>query len=97
MRMTAGSLGGSRPGGRERHAFGHLVIKMSAHPPFGAQVILNGHEYVAVATHDEGIGFTKEENRFTEIAIRQRLARVADAWRLRGSKKVRGSAVCASR
>jgi hypothetical protein len=30
-------------------AFGHLVIKMSGHPPFGAQVILNGHEYVAVA------------------------------------------------
>ena len=24
-------------------AFGHLVIKMSGHPPFGAQVILNGH------------------------------------------------------
>ena len=23
-------------------AFGHLVIKMSGHPPFGAQVILNG-------------------------------------------------------
>ena len=25
--------------------FGHLVIKMSGHPPFGAQVILNGHEW----------------------------------------------------
>ena len=23
-------------------AFGHLVVKMSGHPPFGAQVILNG-------------------------------------------------------
>ena len=29
--------------------FGHLTIKMSGHPPFGAQVILNGHEYVACA------------------------------------------------
>ena len=28
-------------------AWGHLVVKMSGHPPFGAQVILNGHEYVA--------------------------------------------------
>ena len=28
-------------------AWGHLTIKMSGHPPFGAQVILNGHEYVA--------------------------------------------------
>ncbi len=61
-------------------AFGHLVIKMSGHPPFGAQVILNGHEYVAVAAHGEGIGFTKEGNCFTEIADPQRLARVADAW-----------------
>jgi hypothetical protein len=61
-------------------AFGHLVIKMSGHPPFGAQVILNGHEYVAVAAQGEGIGFTKEGNCFTEIADPQGLARVADAW-----------------
>ena len=61
-------------------AFGHLVIKMSGHPPFGAQVILNGHEYVAVAAQGEGIGFTKEGNCFTQIADPQRLARVADAW-----------------
>jgi hypothetical protein len=61
-------------------AFGHLTIKMSGHPPFGAQVMLNGHEYVAVAAHAEGIGFTKEGNCFTEIADPQRLARVADAW-----------------
>jgi hypothetical protein len=61
-------------------AFGHLAIKMSGHPPFGAQVMLNGHEYVAVAAQGEGIGFTKEGNCFTEIADPQRLARVADAW-----------------
>jgi hypothetical protein len=61
-------------------AFGHLVIKMSGHPPFGAQVILNGHEYVAIAAQADGAGFTKEGNCFTEIADPQRLARVADAW-----------------
>ena len=61
-------------------AFGHLAVKMSGHPPFGAQVMLNGHEYVAVAAQGEGIGFTKEGNCFTEIADPQRLARVADAW-----------------
>ena len=27
--------------------WGHVTIKMSGHPPFPAQVILNGHEYVA--------------------------------------------------
>ena len=61
-------------------AFGHLTIKMAGHPPFGAQVILNGHERVAVAAQAEGIGFTKEGNCFTGIADPQGLARVADAW-----------------
>jgi hypothetical protein len=60
--------------------FGHLVVKMSGHPPFGAQVILNGHEYVAIAARAAGIGFAKEGNCFTEIADPQRLAQVADAW-----------------
>jgi hypothetical protein len=38
------------------------VIKMSGHPPSGAQVILNGHQYVACAAQAKGIGFTKEGN-----------------------------------
>jgi hypothetical protein len=61
-------------------AFGHMVIKMSGHPPWPAQVILNGHENVAITARSEGIGFTKEGNCFTEIADPQRLAQVADAW-----------------
>src|SRR5713101_8166305 len=60
-------------------AGGHVTVKMSGHPPFGAQVILNGHEYVAAAASAAGIGFTKEGNCFTEVADPQRLARVADA------------------
>ena len=24
--------------------WGHITIKMAGHPPFGAQIILNGHE-----------------------------------------------------
>jgi hypothetical protein len=59
-------------------AWGHLVIKMSGHPPFPAQVILNGHEYVACAAQAAGIGFVKEGDCFTGIADPQRLARVAD-------------------
>ena len=27
--------------------WGHITIKISGHPPFPAQVILNGHEYMA--------------------------------------------------
>ncbi len=58
--------------------WGHLTIKMSGHPPFGAQVILNGHEYVACAARAAGIGFTKEGNCFTAVGDPQALARVAD-------------------
>ena len=59
-------------------AFGHMTIKMSGHPPFGAQVILNGHEYVACAAQAAGIGFAKEGNCFTRIGHPERLAQVAD-------------------
>jgi hypothetical protein len=59
--------------------WGHLTIKMSGHPPFAAQVILNGHEYVARQALAAGIGFVKEGNCFTDIADPQGLARVADA------------------
>jgi hypothetical protein len=59
--------------------WGHMTVKMSGHPPWPAQVILNGHEYVAVAAQGEGIGFVKEGNCFTGIADPQGLARVADA------------------
>jgi hypothetical protein len=59
-------------------AWGHLTIKMSGHPPFGAQVILNGHEYVACAAQAAGIRFAKEDNCFTGIADPHGLAQIAD-------------------
>jgi hypothetical protein len=59
-------------------AWGHLTVKMSGHPPFGAQVILNGHEYVACAGQAAGIGFAKEGNCFTRVDDSARLAQVAD-------------------
>src|SRR3954470_20697853 len=58
--------------------WGHLTIKMSGHPPFGAQVILNGHEYVACAAQAAGLPFAKEGNCFTRVDDPQRLAQVAD-------------------
>lgn len=58
--------------------FGHLVIKMSGHPPFGAQVILNGHEFVACAAQAAGLSFTKEGNCFTAVPDPQPLAQLAD-------------------
>jgi hypothetical protein len=58
--------------------WGHITIKMSGHPPFGAQIILNGHEYVACQARKEGIQFTKEGNCFTQISDSARLAQIAD-------------------
>ena len=58
--------------------WGHVTIKMSGHPPFGAQVILNGHEYVDCGARRAAIGFTKAGNCFTAVADPQALAQVAD-------------------
>src|ERR1700738_60807 len=59
--------------------WGHVTIKMSGHPPFGAQIILNGHEYVAGQAAAAGIAFTKVGNCFTAVAGPAGLARIADA------------------
>ena len=58
--------------------WGHVTIKISGHPPFGAQVILNGHEYIACAGQKAGLGFAKEGNCFTRVSEPERLAQIAD-------------------
>lgn len=58
--------------------WGHITIKMSGHPPFGAQVILNGHEYVASQGAKQQLLFAKEGNCFTQVEDVAELARVAD-------------------
>jgi hypothetical protein len=58
--------------------WGHLTIKMSGHPPFGAQVMLNGHEYVACQAQKAGVGFTRQDNCFTTITSAAELAQIAD-------------------
>ncbi|HZM80572.1 MAG TPA: hypothetical protein VFC19_32950 [Candidatus Limnocylindrales bacterium] len=59
--------------------WGHVTIKMSGHPPFGAQIILNGHEWVACQGRRVGIAFSKDGNCFTAVADPVGLARIADA------------------
>jgi hypothetical protein len=58
--------------------WGHVTIKISGHPPFPAQVILNGHEYVACQARQAGIQFTQEGNCFTSISNAAGLAKIAD-------------------
>ena len=52
---------------------------MSGHPPFGAQIMLNGHEFVARQATAAGIAFSKVGNCFTAVADPAGLARIADA------------------
>ena len=73
--------------------WGHITIKISGHPPFPAQVILNGHEYVACQAQKVGIRFTKEGNCFTHISDAAGLAKIADT--LSGQRTIgRLSRVC---
>ena len=58
--------------------WGHVTIRMSGHPPFPAQIILNGHEYVARQARKAGIVFHKEGNCFTHISDAPAFAQIAD-------------------
>src|SRR5260370_3372856 len=55
-----------------------FTIKISGHPPFPAQVILNGHDYVACQGRKAGISFAKEGDCFTQISDAAGLAKIAD-------------------
>jgi len=58
--------------------WGHVTIKICGHPPFSAQIILNGHEYVACQARQAGLEFGKEGNCFTNIVDVAGLAKIAD-------------------
>ena len=58
--------------------WGHITIKISGHPPFPAQIMLNGHEYVACQARKAGITFTKQGNCFTNVSRAAALAKIAE-------------------
>jgi len=66
---------------------------MSGHPPFGAQVMWNGHELVACQASQEKIDWQKEDHCFTESTDAAGLARVADTLSQSGAVE-RLSLVC---
>lgn len=61
--------------------WGHVTIRFCPHPPFNAQIILNGHEWVAIRAAKLGVHFTKEGNCFTNTSDAAGLARVADTMK----------------
>jgi len=58
--------------------WGHITIKISGHPPFPAQIMLNGHEYVACQARKAGITFSKQGNCFTYVSSPAALAKIAE-------------------
>ena len=58
--------------------WGHITIKISGHPPFPAQVILNGHDYMERQARKAGILFIKEGNCFIQISDLAGFARIAE-------------------
>lgn len=65
--------------------WGHLVIKISGHPPFAAQIVLNGHEWVACAARKQRLNFVKQDNCFVEISNGPALSRIAETLRSPGA------------
>ena len=48
------------------HEWGHVTIRMCGYPPFGAQLILNGHEWVEREARRKCLTAVKEGNCFIE-------------------------------
>lgn len=60
--------------------WGHITIKMSGHPPFGIQIILNGHEWVERQARKQTVSqILKEGNCFVGGSDFQALNQIADA------------------
>lgn len=64
--------------------WGHIQIRMCAHPPFSTQIILNGHEWVARRPAVVKSGFEKQGNCFTQYPDGQALTRHADTCTYKG-------------
>ncbi len=58
--------------------WGHITIKISGHFPFGAQIILNGHEWVERRSGIKKLSVIKEGNCFTSFSNGEALSRIAD-------------------
>ncbi|MEK9165835.1 MAG: hypothetical protein AAB525_03195 [Patescibacteria group bacterium] len=58
--------------------WGHITIKLSGHPPFGAQIMLNGHEWVERRKEIKKLSVTKEGNCFINFSSGEALSRIAE-------------------
>jgi len=61
--------------------WGHVTFKICGQPPFAAQIMLNGHEFVARQAMKAGVVFSKEGNCFTSVSGGAELAKIAETLR----------------
>jgi hypothetical protein len=59
--------------------WGHLTFKMSGYPPFGVQIMLNGHEWVERRARKRALTVVKEENCFVGGSDLRAVDRLGDA------------------
>jgi hypothetical protein len=64
--------------------WGHITVRMCAHPPFSTNIILNGHEWVERRQGFKSIHATKEGNCFTSYNNGKKLTRIADTLKTKG-------------
>lgn len=64
--------------------WGHIIIRMCAHPPFSCNIILNGHEWVERQQDYSNLQATKEGNCFTSYNNGEKLSQIADTLKFKG-------------
>jgi len=64
--------------------WGHITIRMCAHPPFSCNIILNGHEWVERHEDYSKLEVTKEDNCFTSYKDGEKLTQIADTLKFNG-------------
>lgn len=64
--------------------WGHITIRMCAHPPFSCNVMLNGHEWVERHEGYNKLEVTKEGNCFTSYNNAEKLTQIADTLKFNG-------------
>ena len=64
--------------------WGHITIRMCAHPPFSCNIILNGHEWVKRQQDYSNLQATKEGNCFTSYNNGEKLSQIADTLKFNG-------------
>jgi len=64
--------------------WGHVTVRMCAHPPFSCNIILNGHEWVERRSSFKSLNVKKEGNCFTSYTNGEKLTRIADTLKTKG-------------